>query len=115
LSLSSPLFLFFFQHSAHHLVVHSFPTRRSSDLRRRLVDADLLEATLEGRVALEVLAVLVERGGADRLQLTARQRRLEDRGRVDRSEEHTSDLQSLRHLVCRLLLEKKKKKNIHLI
>src|SRR5947199_4413760 len=28
-----------------------------------------------------------------------------------RSEEHTSELQSLRHLVCRLLLEKKKKKH----
>src|SRR5258705_10106638 len=27
---------------------------------------------------------------------------------VQRSEEHTSELQSLRHLVCRLLLEKKK-------
>src|SRR5436853_734151 len=27
-----------------------------------------------------------------------------------RSEEHTSELQSLRHLVCRLLLEKKKTK-----
>src|SRR5258705_10227892 len=27
--------------------------------------------------------------------------------RVSRSEEHTSELQSLRHLVCRLLLEKK--------
>src|SRR5262245_64483941 len=26
----------------------------------------------------------------------------------NRSEEHTSELQSLRHLVCRLLLEKKK-------
>src|ERR1039458_6547640 len=31
---------------------------------------------------------------------------------VIRSEEHTSELQSLRHLVCRLLLEKKKKKQI---
>src|SRR5258705_7848575 len=30
--------------------------------------------------------------------------------RPSRSEEHTSELQSLRHLVCRLLLEKKKKK-----
>src|SRR5438876_10812307 len=29
----------------------------------------------------------------------------------DRSEEHTSELQSPVHLVCRLLLEKKKKKN----
>src|ERR1035441_10723734 len=28
---------------------------------------------------------------------------------VNRSEEHTSELQSLRHLVCRLLLEKKNK------
>src|SRR5436853_3153269 len=28
-------------------------------------------------------------------------------GRQPRSEEHTSELQSLRHLVCRLLLEKK--------
>src|ERR1035441_11019452 len=28
-----------------------------------------------------------------------------------RSEEHTSELQSLRHLVCRLLLEKKKNNN----
>src|SRR5947199_4587825 len=37
----------------------------------------------------------------------ARQRR--DRAREWRSEEHTSELQSLRHLVCRLLLEKKKK------
>src|SRR2546425_5415045 len=31
-----------------------------------------------------------------------------------RSEEHTSELQSLAYLVCRLLLEKKKKQNIHL-
>src|SRR2546422_7603516 len=30
---------------------------------------------------------------------------------VNRSEEHTSELQSRLHLVCRLLLEKKKKKN----
>src|SRR3989442_8506479 len=31
------------------------------------------------------------------------------RGRSTRSEEHTSELQSRPHLVCRLLLEKKKK------
>src|SRR5262245_50037557 len=30
---------------------------------------------------------------------------------IARSEEHTSELQSLRHLVCRLLLEKKKEHN----
>src|SRR3989441_3146814 len=44
-------------------------------------------------------------------------RRLVRRGRADdgdghhRSEEHTSELQSLAYLVCRLLLEKKKKFN----
>src|SRR5258708_31368388 len=32
---------------------------------------------------------------------------LEIRGGIDRSEEHTSELQSPDHLVCRLLLEKK--------
>src|SRR2546425_9630826 len=32
-----------------------------------------------------------------------------------RSEEHTSELQSLAYLVCRLLLEKKKKKNVNKI
>src|SRR5947208_16629569 len=31
---------------------------------------------------------------------------------IDRSEEHTSELQSPDHLVCRLLLEKKKNKSI---
>src|SRR5258705_4803371 len=33
--------------------------------------------------------------------------------RLLRSEEHTSELQSLRHLVCRLLLEKKKQTSLH--
>src|SRR3712207_7925380 len=33
------------------------------------------------------------------------------RYRSHRSEEHTSELQSRQYLVCRLLLEKKKKKN----
>src|SRR5205814_9991873 len=38
----------------------------------------------------------------DHLRVERRQRR-----RLEESEEHTSELQSLRHLVCRLLLEKK--------
>src|SRR5258705_804754 len=37
-----------------------------------------------------------------------RRRRTDARRGFFRSEEHTSELQSLRHLVCRLLLEKKK-------
>src|SRR3712207_7803896 len=39
-------------------------------------------------------------------------RRLPSRGSDARSEEHTSELQSRQYLVCRLLLEKKKKKKI---
>src|SRR2546422_7797772 len=54
----------------------------------------------------------------DPLHLLGRpRRRRADRGRITwhgspdrRSEEHTSELQSRLHLVCRLLLEKKKKK-----
>src|SRR5947209_14307058 len=34
-------------------------------------------------------------------------------GEKNRSEEHTSELQSRQYLVCRLLLEKKKKKKIN--
>src|SRR5471030_3376002 len=45
---------------------------------------------------------------ADRLQMVDASGRCYDGD--ERSEEHTSELQSLRHLVCRLLLEKKKKK-----
>ena len=52
-------------------------------IHRRLVDPDLLKPALERRVALEVLAILVECGRADGLELTARERWLEDRGRVD--------------------------------
>src|SRR5690349_23588999 len=37
---------------------------------------------------------------------------LGDAERLDRSEEHTSELQSRRDLVCRLLLEKKKKTSV---
>src|SRR2546425_4262923 len=39
-----------------------------------------------------------------------RRARKPERGMATRSEEHTSELQSLAYLVCRLLLEKKKKK-----
>ena len=46
-------------------------------LDRRLVDEDRLEAPLERRVLLDVLAVLVECGRADGVQLTAREHRLE--------------------------------------
>src|SRR5215203_1144364 len=47
----------------------------------------------------------------DRAQGPLLRRRAWDRHRRRRSEEHTSELQSRQYLVCRLLLEKKKKIN----
>jgi Protein of unknown function (DUF3170). len=51
----------------------------------RLLDLDRLEAPLKGRVLLQVLAVLLERGGAHGLQLAAGEHGLEDARRVDRA------------------------------
>ncbi len=47
-------------------------------LDRRLVDLHGLEAALEGGVLFDILAVLVERGRADAVQLAASQHRLEE-------------------------------------
>src|SRR2546425_6166515 len=58
------------------------------------------------------------RAGCDVTVYERSRGKLEDRGAgigmplaLLRSEEHTSELQSLAYLVCRLLLEKKKKNN----
>ena len=56
---------------------------RDRGLGARLADVDRLEAALQGGVLLDVLAVLVERGRADRAQLAAGQHRLEQVGGVD--------------------------------
>src|SRR5699024_12083581 len=95
----------FFSRSPAHRDLHSFPTRRSSDLhlRDRAAVRDLAldplgDDLIVGQVALEVavlgVGALVPAGlhGAE----------------GGRSEEHTSELQSRFDLVCRLLLEKKK-------
>src|SRR5690606_40019925 len=82
----------------HHRHLPSFPTRRSSDLR---------EGRGGGRLALlrrPRQHLLPARLGQP-LSLHARRRPA-----LPRSEEHTSELQSRENLVCRLLLEKKKKK-----
>src|SRR3712207_7583240 len=47
-------------------------------------------------------------GAADVERAAARRRRRRRGGGAERSEEHTSELQSRQYLVCRLLLEKKK-------
>src|SRR5689334_24479977 len=62
-----------------------------------------------GQVAIDVDVDVAEAAEVDVLRLPTLERRI--RGEL-RSEEHTSELQSQFHLVCRLLLEKKKIKKI---
>src|SRR5205823_12440021 len=95
--------------SAAHPDLHSFPTRRSSDLpdpmdlqRLRDDEADALAPVQRGERILEDHHHLAP----DRAHLLAGEVR--DVASAERSEEHTSELQSLAYLVCRLLLEKKK-------
>src|SRR6185369_17689280 len=64
-------------------------------------------AALRGPVTFPLPASWTSRSRYDRSQL--RNRWVEERSYLDRSEEHTSELQSHLNLVCRLLLEKKKK------
>src|SRR5205814_10349728 len=96
-------------------VLHSFPTRRSSDLGRSSGGGD---GQFE-RVGTEDIRHEGGHGGTGKANGAggdgAAGRSGDEgpgvsegeRGLVRRSEEHTSELQSLRHLVCRLLLEKK--------
>src|SRR2546425_8979287 len=64
--------------------------------------------------AVYTLSFVVEQRATERALGALAARDLELLGGELRSEEHTSELQSLAYLVCRLLLEKKKKnKNIH--
>src|SRR5205823_14424815 len=97
------------------VALHSFPTRRSSDLpevRGHLgpwqlhaaagaahldVGLELAEQHVEGRRVAEPAAQAAE--AVDEVRLAEAE--------AERSEEHTSELQSLAYLVCRLLLEKK--------
>jgi hypothetical protein len=73
-----------------HAVVHLVALLQPAQDRDRVLDARLLhehrlEAALERGVLLDVLAVLVERGGADGAQLPAREHRLQQVGGVDRA------------------------------
>src|SRR5439155_21931345 len=108
------LLLPLFYSPADHRSLHSFPTRRSSDLL-------LLELGYEKLVVCHLNHRL--RGSASRTDARFVEKVARNLGldceigsagvgalakRSKRSEEHTSELQSRGHLVCRLLLEKKK-------
>src|SRR5437879_13839253 len=87
-SFTNFFFFFFFQCSGHHRDLHSFPTRRSSDLFfDKSVKLKRLYAIALEFVIFRLLGTFAKT--------------------VQRSEEHTSELQSPMYLVCRLLLEKK--------
>src|SRR5437763_5054531 len=92
--------------------LHSFPTRRSSDLPMIPV------STKANRQSWKMMAHAT-RGGASidptdapmlKMPPARPRSRAGNHSAVARSEEHTSELQSPMYLVCRLLLEKKKRK-----
>src|ERR1035441_10723924 len=89
----SPLFhqttpvLSFFQRYGDPRDLHSFPTRRSSDL-----DIDIFRAELPMIFQAHPISGIGDGAYWNGV------------GALSRSEEHTYELQSLMHLVCRLLL-----------
>src|SRR5204862_7785786 len=85
--------------------LHSFPTRRSSDLG--VYASTRGGSTIQVMVVAEGLALLLAMPWFSWFALSGG---MWTRG-IIRSEEHTSELQSRRDLVCRLLLEKKKTKS----
>src|SRR5205823_14825065 len=104
---------FFFYRSPPHRALHSFPTRRSSDLvgRKEILGSGILydHKYASGRTD-ELSKRLVTQYGQMSDILDVLRVLIDIRnGNGQRSEEHTSELQSLAYLVCRLLLEKKKK------
>src|SRR5690606_40425854 len=99
---------------AVHRDLHSFPTRRSSDLG---ADDYVVKPFSLPELAARVAAGVRRRAsqwerpvelGSLRIDPAAREVTL----RGERSEEHTSELQSRENLVCRLLLEKKKEHHL---
>src|SRR5262249_57175312 len=104
-TLTLPLPHFFFQSYGAPRDLHSFPTRRSSDLWSSPRWSIPMTAPVEEipRTSNPPSTLLLPNAET---VLTTRSLTASS---ALRSEEHTSELQSLTNLVCRLLLEKKKK------
>src|SRR5437763_14326813 len=91
--------IYFFNSNSHpHHELHSFPTRRSSDLSSA-------NGFVEVPRGIHTVGSVGEGYCFDNEGPAHRQTRPCE---CRRSEEHTSELQSPMYLVCRLLLEKKK-------
>src|SRR5687767_15428987 len=97
------LYLYFFYCCVDHRDLHSFPTRRSSDLG--VITGSRAPRPVENICGARLVEQLT-------LTVSAPLRIIEVPVGITRSEEHTSELQSLAYLVCRLLLEKKKLKSL---
>src|SRR5699024_12399775 len=101
---------FFFSAARAHRDLHSFPTRRSSDLK---LAASVYASCQERWPVLAVSSTMSigdhPAGQIGEVAVFTNGEKV--RLYKDRSEEHTSELQSRFDLVCRLLLEKKKQKN----
>src|SRR5699024_12727438 len=108
LSMRLDSFLFFYL-SADLSVLHSFPTRRSSDLDE--ADSKLICETV---IPFEQTRKELWLQYPDKAAYLAGEQELFAM-LADRSEEHTSELQSRFDLVCRLLLEKKNNKILLLL
>src|SRR5207253_7307081 len=98
------------EYDVHHRDLHSFPTRRSSDLKVitwegacEVHERFTAEEIRDYRAAHPGIVVLAHPECPPEVVAEA-----DFAGSTARSEEHTSELQSRGHLVCRLLLEKKK-------
>src|SRR5690606_41551626 len=110
---SHPRHLLLSSRSAPHRDLHSFPTRRSSDLsgsrapRPRVRNLQVQGPAQPAPSRPRPLSPRRLSKRAPRPPLSRLRRPLS----LSRSEEHTSELQSRENLVCRLLLEKKKTHN----
>src|SRR5207237_9133403 len=109
--ISSLFMIFSFYSSCHHLHLHSFPTRRSSDLfsvppfQFQQLEKPGIHTILNSYDAMDGPHTFT-------VAWTTAKFREANPALYKRSEEHTSELQSHLNLVCRLLLEKKKNNNI---
>src|SRR5262249_57085626 len=111
-----PRTLFFRQSSAHLRALHSFPTRRSSDLicnRRSPLAIRGNTPFSRPNWRTTFLWPSIEGGPQESCPRSRRVSAITPTLAMwTRSEEHTSELQSLTNLVCRLLLEKEKKSTV---